>query len=31
MRVAWTASDWRRNLTFRLNPTLTHDYQLQFE
>jgi len=31
VRVAWTASDWSRRLTFGLNPSLTHDYQLQFE
>ena len=30
-RVAWTAADWNRKLTFTLRPSLTHQYALQFQ
>ncbi len=30
-RVAWTAADWGKRVPFDLSPSLTHDYQLQFE
>jgi photosystem II stability/assembly factor-like uncharacterized protein len=30
-RVAWTAADWNRRLTFAIKPSLTHDYQLQLK
>ena len=29
--VAWTAADWDRNLSFSLNPSLTHEYSLEFQ
>jgi len=30
-RIDWAATDWGRRLTFTLGPTLTHDYELDFE
>ena len=30
-RTAWVAADWRRRLTFKLGPSLTHDFELDFE
>ena len=30
-RIDWAATDWGRRLTFTLSPTLTHDYELDFE